>query len=376
MEKKDLKPTGVFRYFEEICQVPRPSKHEEKIIAYLQDFGREHHLETLTDEAGNVLIKKPATPGMEQCKTVALQAHVDMVCEKNHDVQHDFMSDPIVTVIEGNWMKAQGTTLGADNGIGVATALAILSDDSIEHGPLECLFTVDEETGLTGAFALKEGFLHADILLNLDSEDEGELFIGCAGGVDSVGEFAYQEIDVPQGYFYAKVQVKGLTGGHSGGDIHLGRANANKLLTRFLSQTYRQHDMYLCQINGGNLRNAIPREAYAVIAVPEADKHALRAELNIFAAEVEAEYAVTDPDMQIVLESEQVSPHAIDRDTAKRLIHRLSGNVDQSGFRKNEARPYHPHRNQSTQFYCIVQAGYSQHGTHRLRPGRRQHFPQ
>ena len=162
MEKKDLKPTEVFRYFEEICQVPRPSKHEEKIIAYLQDFGREHHLETLTDEAGNVLIKKPATPGMEQCKTVALQAHVDMVCEKNHDVQHDFMADPIVTVIEGNWMKAQGTTLGADNGIGVATALAILSDDSIEHGPLECLFTVDEETGLTGAFALKEGFLHAD----------------------------------------------------------------------------------------------------------------------------------------------------------------------------------------------------------------------
>lgn len=323
MEKKDLKPTGVFRYFEEICQVPRPSKHEEKIIAYLQDFGREHHLETLTDEAGNVLIKKPATPGMEQCKTVALQAHVDMVCEKNHDVQHDFMADPIVTVIEGNWMKAQGTTLGADNGIGVATALAILSNDSIEHGPLECLFTVDEETGLTGAFALKEGFLHADILLNLDSEDEGELFIGCAGGVDSVGEFAYQEIDVPQGYFYAKVQVKGLTGGHSGGDIHLGRANANKLLTRFLSQTYRQHDMYLCQINGGNLRNAIPREAYAVIAVPEADKHALRAELNIFAAEVEAEYAVTDPDMQIVLESEQVSSHAIDRDTAKRLIQAL-----------------------------------------------------
>lgn len=323
MEKKDLKPAGVFRYFEEICQVPRPSKKEEKIIAYLQDFGKQHHLETWTDEAGNVLIKKPATPGMELCKTVALQAHVDMVCEKNNDVQHDFLTDPIETVIEGEWMKAKGTTLGADNGIGVATALAILADDSIEHGPLECLFTVDEETGLTGAFALKEGFLHADILLNLDSEDEGELFIGCAGGVDSVAEFSFQETDVPEGYFYGKIQVKGLVGGHSGGDIHLGRANANKLLTRFLSQTYRQHDMYLCKIDGGNLRNAIAREAYAVIAVPEEDKHALRAELNIFAAEVEAEYDITDPDMQISLESEVPCRKAIDKDTTRRLIQAL-----------------------------------------------------
>ena len=194
MEKKDLKPASVFRYFEEICQVPRPSKHEEKIVAYLKEFGKKHNLETLSDEVGNVLIRKPATPGMESRKTVILQSHVDMVCEKNNDVEHNFMTDSIQTEVDGEWLKAKGTTLGADNGIGVATELAILTDDTIEHGPLECLFTIDEETGLTGAFALKEGFMKGDILLNLDSEDEGELFIGCAGGVDSVAEFHYRAV--------------------------------------------------------------------------------------------------------------------------------------------------------------------------------------
>ena len=182
MNEKNLKPASVFYYFEEICQVPRPSKREEKIIAYLKAFGREHGLETKTDEVGNVLIKKPATPGKENLKTVILQSHIDMVCEKNSDVEHDFLIDPIETVVDGEWLKAKGTTLGADNGIGVATELAILAATDIEHGPLECLFTVDEETGLTGAFALKPGFMTGDILINLDSEDEGELFIGCAGG--------------------------------------------------------------------------------------------------------------------------------------------------------------------------------------------------
>ena len=323
MELKNMKSADVFRYFEEICQVPRPSKKEEKIIAYLQHFGKQHGLETLTDEAGNILMKKPATPGMENRKTVALQAHTDMVCEKNNDVQHDFLNDPIQTLVEGEWMKAKGTTLGADNGIGIAAALAVLTDETLEHGPLECLFTVDEETGLTGAFALQEGFLHADILLNLDSEDEGELFIGCAGGVDSVGEFTYQEVEVPQGYFYVKVQVKGLKGGHSGGDIHLGRANANKLLARFLNRVRKTHDLYLCEIDGGNLRNAIAREAHALIAIPEADKHALRTELNLFAAEVEAEYATSDPNIEFILESEPASGKAIDPDTTRRLLQTL-----------------------------------------------------
>ena len=323
MEKKDLKPAGVFRYFEEICQVPRPSKHEEKMVAFLKAFGEKHGLETKADEADNVLMRKPATPGMENRKTVVLQSHVDMVCEKNNDVTHDFMNDPIETYIDGEWLRARGTTLGADNGIGVATELAILTDDTLEHGPIECLFTIDEETGLTGAFALQEGFFSGDILLNLDSEDEGELFIGCAGGVDTVAEFSYREVDVPQGYFCCRVQVKGLKGGHSGGDIHLGRANANKLLTRFLTQCADKYDLYLCQIDGGNLRNAIPREAHALIALPEADKHALRADLNVFAAEVQDEYHVTDPDMELTLESEPFQPRAIDRDTTQRLLQAL-----------------------------------------------------
>ena len=323
MEKKDLKPAGVFHYFEEICQVPRPSKKEEKIIAFLKAFGEKHKLETKVDEAGNVLIKKPATPGMENRKTVVLQSHVDMVCEKNNDVEHDFLTDPIETEIDGEWLKAKGTTLGADNGIGVATELAILADDSIEHGPIECLFTVDEETGLTGAFALQEGFMSGDILLNLDSEDEGELFIGCAGGIDSVAEFTYREVDVPSGYFFCKVQFKVLKGVHSGGDIHLGRGNANKLLNRFLNRTFKKYDAYLCEIDGGNLRNAIAREAHAVIAIPEADKHALRTDLNIFAAEAEAEYAVADPDLQFTLESESHRTKAIDKDTANHLLQAL-----------------------------------------------------
>lgn len=325
MEQTNLQPAGVFKYFAEICQVPRPSKKEEKIIAYLKKFGADHHLETLVDEAGNVLIKKPATPGKENLKTVILQSHVDMVCEKNNDVEHDFLNDPIQTEIDGEWMKAKGTTLGADNGIGVATELAILTDNTLEHGPIECLFTVDEETGLTGAFALKEGFISGDILLNLDSEDEGELFIGCAGGIDTVAEFNYTETEVPEGYYYFRVTVKGLKGGHSGGDIHLGRGNANKILNRFLTQIAAKHDFYLCEFNGGNLRNAIPREATALCAVPEADKHAIRTALNIFAAEIENELSVVEPDLKLELESENPGAKAIDRDTAGRLMLALHG---------------------------------------------------
>lgn len=321
MELEQLKPAGVFKYFAEICQVPRPSKKEEKIIAYLKAFGETHNLETKVDEAGNVLIKKPATPGKENLKTVVLQSHVDMVCEKNNDVQHDFLTDPIEIEINGDWMKAKGTTLGADNGIGVATELAILADNTIEHGPLECLFTVDEETGLTGAFALQEGFMNADILLNLDSEDEGELFIGCAGGIDSVAEFPYKEVEVPAGHFFFKLEVKGLKGGHSGGDIHLGRGNANKILNRFLSLMgrYYQEEFYLCEINGGNLRNAIPREASAIFAVPEKAKHDVRADLNVFIAEMENELGVVEPDLKIILESEAPRAKAIDQNTTLRL---------------------------------------------------------
>ena len=323
MELSELKPESVFYYFSEICKVPRPSKKEEKIISYLENFAAEQKLEIKKDEAGNILIKKPATPGKENLKTVVLQSHVDMVCEKNNDVEHDFLTDPIETIIDGEWLKAKGTTLGADNGIGVATELAILAANDIEHGPIECLFTIDEETGLTGAFALKEGFMSGDILLNLDSEDEGELFIGCAGGIDSVGEFHYREVPVPTGYFFFRVDVKGLKGGHSGGDIHLGRGNANKILNRFLSQTAKKYDMYICEVNGGNLRNAIPREAYAICAVPHDAKDPVRVDLNIFIADIENEFAVSEPDLKLTLQSETPRKMAIDQDTSSRLLKTL-----------------------------------------------------
>lgn len=324
MDRTELKPASVFHYFDEICQVPRPSKKEEKIIEYLKAFGKKHNLETKFDEVGNVLIKKPATKGKEHLQTVVLQSHVDMVCEKNSDVEHDFLKDPIQTYIDGEWLRAKGTTLGADNGIGVATELAILAADDIEHGPIECLFTIDEETGLTGAFALKEGFMNGDILLNLDSEDEGELFIGCAGGIDTVAEFEYKKVAAPQDYFFFRVDVKGLTGGHSGDDINKMRANANKVLVRYLTRISKKMEMYLCEINGGNLRNAIPREAYAVCAVPMPEKENVRIELNIFAAEVEDEYAVTEPNMKLFLESETPRKEAIDRDTTTRLLKALT----------------------------------------------------
>lgn len=323
MEKKELTPANVFGYFEQICQVPRPSKHEEQIRAFLVEFGRKHGLDTRVDATGNVLICKPATPGMENRKTVILQSHMDMVCEKNHDVKHDFLIDPIRTVIDGEWLRAEGTTLGADNGIGVATQMAVLTDTTLQHGPIECLFTYDEETGLTGAFALEEGFISGDILLNLDSEDEGELFIGCAGGIDTVARFTYADVPVPTGYFAASIHVKGLQGGHSGDDIHRGRGCAVKILNRFLNQAMQHYDFYLCQVDGGNLRNAIAREAHAIIAIPEADKHDLRARLNVFTAEIQAELAVSDPGLEIVMESENTPSFAIDRGTTTRLIRAL-----------------------------------------------------
>ena len=315
-----LEPKLVWELFDAITRVPRPSKKEEKIREFLVDFAKKHNIDYQTDETSNVVMRVPGTKGYENRPCVILQSHMDMVCEKNSDTAFDFDKDPIRTKIVDGWVKAEGTTLGADDGIGMAAALAALLDPALEHGPLEALFTVDEETGLTGAFGLGKGMLTGRYLVNLDSEDEGELFIGCAGGIDSVAEFTYREVDVPAGYFCCKVQVKGLKGGHSGGDIHLGRGNANKLLNRFLSQTSQKYDMYLCEIDGGNLRNAIAREAHAVIAIPDADKHALRTDLNVFAAEVEAEYAVVDPDLQFVLESEAARPKAIDKDTAKRLL--------------------------------------------------------
>lgn len=323
MEKNELKPECVFRYFEEVCQVPRPSKKEEKIRAYLVNFAEQHGLSYKVDEAGNIIITKAATPGMENRKTVVLQSHMDMVCEKNNDTEHNFDTDPIQTYVDGEWLRAKGTTLGADNGIGVATELAVLAADDIQHGPIECLFTVDEETGLTGAFALKEGFMNGDILINLDSEDEGELFIGCAGGAGTKAEFPCPMVEAPEGFFFFRVAVKGLTGGHSGDDINKGRANANKLLNRYLMQLSNRYDLRLCFIDGGNLHNAIPREASAVCAVPMKDKESVRVDLNVFLADVENEYAVTEPNLTMELESEIAQLQVMETEAMKRFLHAI-----------------------------------------------------
>lgn len=320
MEKKDLRPAVVFHYFDEVCQVPRPSKKEEKIRAYLLDFAKKHNLEAKTDEAGNVLIKKAASAGMENLKTVILQSHIDMVCEKNKDTEHNFETDPIQTYIDGEWLRAKGTTLGADNGIGVATELAVLASDDIKHGPIECLFTVDEETGLTGAFALKEGFMNGDILLNLDSEDDGELFIGCAGGANTTAIYPFPKEKAPQGWFFFRVSVKGLTGGHSGDDISKNRANANKLLNRFLVQTMQKYGMRLADIEGGNLHNAIPREAHALCAVPMEYKEAVRVDLNIFISEIENEYSATEPNLAMDLESEAPVEYVMEQKAMERFL--------------------------------------------------------
>lgn len=296
-----LSPSGIWKYFREILEIPRPSKHEEKIVHYLLAFAAEHHLDAERDKVGNVLIRKAACKGLESRKTVILQSHIDMVCEKNSDKIHDFHNDPIETYIIDGWVKAKGTTLGADDGIGVAAQLAILSDNSIQHGPIECLFTVDEETGLTGAFGLEPDFLKGKILLNLDSEDEGELFIGCAGGKDTVIHLPFVKCNVPDSHLAYKVSVSGLKGGHSGDDIHKGLGNANKILNRLLWRADRDFNIRLNHIEGGNLRNAIAREAHAIVLVPETHQANFDTTMSTLGAQILGEYNITEPELSIQL---------------------------------------------------------------------------
>ncbi len=300
---KKLIPSDVWAFFEEICKVPRPSKKEEHIIQYLIDFAEERNLEYKQDEIGNILIKKPAAEGCEEAPSVVLQSHMDMVCEKHSHVKHDFEKDAIVPVIEDGWVKAKGTTLGADDGIGIAAQLAVLASAELKHGPIECLFTTDEETGLTGAFNLKDGFFDSKILLNLDSEDEGELFIGCAGGLDTVATFDIDKEEIPEKYFAIKLQVSGFKGGHSGDDIDKGLGNAVKILNRFLWQATRDYSLRVHTFTGGNLRNAIAREASAIAMVPSAQKEPIRVAFNIFYDEVCSELEVTEPGIKMHLES-------------------------------------------------------------------------
>ena len=318
-----LEPRTVWKYFEEICRVPRPSKNEEKIIAWLTAFAADQNLDSKQDQTGNLLITKPASPGYEKRKTVVLQSHVDMVGEKNSDVEHDFKTDPVVPFIDGDWIKARGTTLGADDGIGMAAQLALLASGHIGHGKIECLFTVDEETGLTGAFALKPGFFEGKILINLDSEDEGELFIGCAGGVDTIAAMEFDPEDIPSSHSGFMVKVGGLAGGHSGDDIHKGRGNSNKILNRYLWNLNNRFDMKLLRFDGGNLRNAIPREAEALFSLHRDDIPPMKEYFESFTKILSAEFADTEPGLVFSLESADLTSPAIDEDTQLDLLYSL-----------------------------------------------------
>lgn len=323
MTIRDLQPKLIWEIFDEITAVPRPSKREEKIIDYLLAFAAKHSLEAQRDEIGNVVIRKAATAGYEALPTVILQSHMDMVCEKNSDTVHNFDTDPIRTKIVDGWVKAEGTTLGADCGIGMAAALAVLIDPAVEHGAIEALFTVDEETGLTGAFNLGEGILTGKYLINLDSEDEGEIFIGCAGGVDTLARFDYTTETLEGEYLLYRINVAGLKGGHSGDDIDKGLGNANKILAAFLYDAQR-YGIRLGMFDGGNLRNAIPREAYAVVAVPEQTALLFETALATYISAVKALYAPTEPNLKITVGEAALQP-VIDEDTQSALLSALVG---------------------------------------------------
>lgn len=319
-----LEPQRLWKHFYSLTQIPRPSKHEQSAIDFMVKFGKDLGLETIVDEVGNVIIRKPATPGMENRKGVVLQGHLDMVPQKNSDKVHDFEKDPIEAYVDGEWVTANGTTLGADNGIGVAATMAVLGAKDLVHGPIEALFTIDEETGMTGAFGLKSGVLNGDILMNLDSEDEGELYVGCAGGLDANIQFDYKSITVPANMCAYKLAVTGLKGGHSGMDIILGRANSIKLLFRFIYSAEKELGLKIASIDGGSLRNAIPREAFAVVVVPSAKcgnfEEMVAQYLNIY----KAEFSATEPSLAFVAEKTTMPASLID-DTQRKATRAFFG---------------------------------------------------
>lgn len=319
MKVSELKPREVFSIFDEITKIPRPSKKEEKIRQFILDFAAAHGLEAKTDAIGNVAINVPATPGHEEVPKVILQGHMDMVCESN-DKSFNFETTPITTIVDGEWVRADGTTLGADNGIGVAASLAVLTDPTVVHGPVEALFTMDEETGMTGAFNIGDGMIDGDILINLDSEDDAEIFVGCAGGVDTVCTFNYKRSIAPKDFHYVKISVVNGQGGHSGGDIHLGRANANKLLCRFLFNEAQKHEVVLAEIDGGNLRNAIPRASHAVVGVHTSKKEQLCVDFNKYVADIQNEYSDIEPTLELKLETVEVPEYCVDSETSAAVI--------------------------------------------------------
>lgn len=298
-----LKPEALWRHFKTLTQVPRPSKKEEKIIEVVKEFGEKLGLDTIVDSVGNVIIKKPATPGMEDRKTVVLQGHLDMVPQANSDKEFNFETDPIEAYIDGEWVTANGTTLGADNGMGVAAAMAVLESRDLEHGPIEALFTIDEETGMTGAFGLKPGLLQGEILLNMDSEDEGELYIGCAGGINANSTLKYSETPVSGDAGMYKITVSGLKGGHSGIDIPLYRGNANKILFRLFKKAAKEYGISIAEVEGGSLRNAIPRESHALVTISKGSEDGFMKFVKDYEVTVKNEYSTVDPELQISVEA-------------------------------------------------------------------------
>ena len=298
-----LAPQNVWKHFYSLTQIPRPSGHMEKITKFLIDFGKGLGLESFVDEVGNVIIRKPATPGMENRKGIILQAHMDMVPQKNKDTQHDFEKDPIQAYVDGEWVKAKGTTLGSDEGMGVAAIMAVMEDKTLKHGPLVALITADEETGMYGAFGLKPGTIEGDILLNLDSEEEGELYIGCAGGEDLTATLEYKEEETDPEDVALKVTLKGLRGGHSGIQIGWGHANANKLMARFLNQVIAYDEACLVSWQGGNMRNAIPREAHAVLVFNHEDIEGLEDYIKEYEVQINEEYTSIEEGSVVKLEN-------------------------------------------------------------------------
>jgi dipeptidase D len=323
MKISELEPKEMWSYFDEITKIPRPSRHEDKMIQYLLDFAAKHKLEAEKDKFGNVVIRKPASKGFENVKSAILQGHSDMVCEKNSDIVHDFENDPIDAYIDGDWIKARGTTLGADDGIGIAAALAVLASKKIKHGPIEALFTSDEETGMTGAFGIKEGFVKSTILLNLDSEDDGELFIGCAGGIDTEATFKFGKRKVSRHAKAFTISVTGLKGGHSGDEIDKGLGNSNKILTRILLEIEKLKPR-ITDFNGGNLRNAIPREAVAKIILPTENTEKFKTVFKKISDEIKIELSVNEPNLKIEFQTNDLPDFIIDRRTQKRLLRALN----------------------------------------------------
>ncbi len=330
-EVRDLEPKVVWNHFEDLNAVPRPSKQEERVIAFAKAFGENLGLDVYEDKVGNVIIKKPATPGMENAKTVIMQAHLDMVHQKNADTDFDFQTQGIQSYIDGEWVKAKGTTLGADNGMGVAAIMAVLSSNDLAHPAIEALFTIDEETGMTGAFELEKGILDGEILLNLDTEDDDEFSIGCAGGIDTNTAYTYSTEAVPAGHQTFSIEVKGLKGGHSGMDINLGRGNANKIMNRLMKEGL-EHDLRIVEINGGSLRNAIPREAFATVVA----KPSFKTDIQSLVNDIKAEYQVNEPDLVVLIDEMNGSSESVSQEDTSRIIRSIFA-VHNGVFKMSEA---------------------------------------